>query len=126
MVSRMEPRAGDCVPSIWGHGGGTGLGLTVATGSLLRVATRLSFLTWVLVFMASQMAFSVEMGMSCGKGMWVSPRGCRCHQGDGDIPEGMWVSPRGCKWQQGGADVSKGDGASLRGCWVSHKGCKWH
>lgn len=59
--------------------GDTGLGLTLATGSLLRVATRLSFLTWVLVFMASQMAFSVEMGMSCSKGMWVSPRGCGCH-----------------------------------------------
>lgn len=58
-----------------GDMGKAGPGLTLATGSLLRVATRLSFLTWVLVFMASQMAFSVAMGMSYGKGTWGSPRG---------------------------------------------------
>ena len=79
-----------CVPSLSGDGwGAPGPGLTLATGSLLRVATRLSFLTWVLVFMASQMAFSVETGMSCGEGTWVSPRGRGCPPGDGDIPEVM-------------------------------------
>lgn len=81
-------RAGDHIPSLsWDMG----LGLTLATGSLLRVATRLSFLTWVLVFMASQMAFSVEIGMSCSKGVWVSPRGW------GD-PQGCRMSPSGCQW----------------------------
>lgn len=114
LVARVELGAGDCVPSLLGTFGDTGLGLTLATGSLLRVATRLSFLTWVLVFMASQMAFSVGTGMSCGEGTWVSPRGWgpprgnasvlkgigtsprerECPQGDGDIPKGAWVSPR--------------------------------
>lgn len=75
LVPRMELGTGDHVPSLSGDMGDMVLGLTLATGSLLRVATRLSFLTWVLVFMASQMAFSVAMGMSCSKGTWVSPRG---------------------------------------------------
>ena len=75
----MELGQGNVSPSCLGTCGDMGCGLTLATGSLLRVATRLSFLTWVLVFMASQMAFSVEMGMSCGTGTgchWgVTPRG---------------------------------------------------
>lgn len=78
VTSRCHPGVPPHLPRaafpLWGWGG-CGEGLTVATGSLLRVATRLSFLTWVLVFMASQMAFSVEMGMSCSKGTWLSPRG---------------------------------------------------
>lgn len=108
---------GTVSPPRLGTRGDTGPGLTLATGSLLRVATRLSFLTWVLVFMASQMAFSVAMGMSCGKGTW-------CHQGRGGIPQGTtWVSPGGCKRHRGGVDVTKGTGASPRGCWMSPKGC---
>lgn len=75
-----------------GDMGDAGLGLTLATGSLLRVATRLSFLTWVLVFMASQMAFSVAMGMSCGRG--TSPRGPGCHQRVGDVYEYAGCHPR--------------------------------
>lgn len=72
----------------------TGLGLTVATGSLLRVATRLSFLTWVLVFMASQMAFSVEMGMSCREGTGASPRRGEHPRDDAGGTGGVWMSPR--------------------------------
>lgn len=66
----MSPHLTGAASPLWGWWG-CGEGLTVATGSLLRVATRLSFLTWVLVFMASQMAFSVEMGMSCSEGTWL-------------------------------------------------------